>query len=86
LGGVIVRNNVYLGKKIEMIHTEGNGEVNVTNKCKVGSVGTFGLDELDENVGSLRRSVGDYFRGNGSRGRRVYWVPEARAVEDAVID
>jgi hypothetical protein len=53
-----------------MTHTEGNGEVNVTNKRKVGSVGTFGLDELEESVGSLGRSVGDYFRGNGGRGRR----------------
>jgi hypothetical protein len=70
LGGAIVRDNVYLGKKDKMTHTEGNGEVNVTNKGKVGSVGTFGLDELDESVGSLRRSVGDYFRGNGGGGGR----------------
>ncbi len=68
-----------------MTHTKGKGEVNVTNKRKVGSVGTLGLDELDESVGSLGRSVGDYFRGNDGR-RRVWWVAEARAVEDAVID
>jgi hypothetical protein len=82
-----VRNNVYLGGKIKRTHTEGNGEVNVTDKRKVGSVGTLGLDELEEGVGSLGCSVGDYFRGNGGRGRqRVSWVPEARAVEGAVID
>jgi hypothetical protein len=83
----IVRNNVYLGEKVKMTHTEGNGEMNVTNKRKVGSVGTLGLDELDESVGSLGRSVGGYFRGYGGRGgRRVWWVAEARAVEGAVID
>lgn len=54
------------------IHTEGNGDMNVTNKRKVGSVSTLGLDELDESVVSLRRSVGDYFRGRG--GRKVWWV------------
>jgi hypothetical protein len=53
-----------------MTHTEGNGEVIVTYKRKVGSVGTLGLDELDESVGSLGRSVDDHFRGNGGRGGR----------------
>jgi hypothetical protein len=75
------------GGKEKRIHTEGNGEMNVTNKREVGSVSTLGLDELDESVGSLRRSVGDCFRGNGGRGgRKVWWVAEARAVEGAVID
>lgn len=79
---IIVKNDVYLKRK--RTHTEGNGEVNVTNKRKVGSVGTLGLDELDEGVGSLGRSV-DCFRGRGGRrGRRVQWV--LRAVEAAVID
>jgi hypothetical protein len=68
-------------------HTEGNGEVNVTNKREVGSVGTLGLDELDESVGSLGRSVGGNLRRERwQRGWRVPWVPEARAVEGTVVD
>jgi hypothetical protein len=67
-------------------HTEGNGEVNVTNKREVGSVGTLGLDELDEGVGSLGDSVCDGFGRVGGRGRwRVPRVPDARAVEGVDI-
>jgi hypothetical protein len=69
-----------------MRHTEGNGEVNVTNERKVGSVGTLGFDKLDESMGSLGRSVGGCFGGNGGRGRRRWWVSEMRAVEGAAID
>jgi len=54
-----------------MTHTEGNGEVNVTNKRKVGSEGTLGLEELDESVGPLGRSIGGYFKRNGGRGGRT---------------
>lgn len=50
--------------------TEGNGQVNVTNKREVGGVGTLGLDQLDESVSSLGDSVGRAFGRKGGRGRR----------------
>jgi len=73
--------------KIKVTHTEGNGEVNVTNKREVGSVGTLRLDELDESVGPLGRSIGEGLTRDGGRGRwRVQWVPEARAFKGDVTD
>lgn len=42
--------------------TEGNGEMNVTNKGEVGGVGALGLDELEESVGSLGHPVGGNLR------------------------
>jgi hypothetical protein len=41
---------------------EGNGEMNVTNKGEVGGVDAFGLDELEESVGSLGNPVGGNLR------------------------
>ena len=70
---------MYVGKNNTL--TEGNGEVDVTNKGEVGGVGTLGLDQLDESVCSLGDSVGSAFGRKGGRGRRrVEWVPDARTV------
>jgi hypothetical protein len=41
------------GEKKKKARTEGNGEVNVANEGEVGGIGAFGLDELEEGVGSL---------------------------------
>lgn len=56
-------------------HTEGNREVNITNKGEIRGISALRLDELEESVGTLGETAGENFWVESGRGWwSVYWV------------